>query len=258
MMLTERETLKLGRSQWTPVFIPVSTSVRCFKQIFGTSWAELTRVDITDASTTDAFSYDDRINVALFHPSFIGNTVQIEYTHFGVPNPGIVDLLPSMIAEQARFNRNSIVSGLYVVREYVEGVVTGWNGQNISLSPGLVRLEGDVYHVGGSFWDLNKMGGQAGGDIVTAAAFFLKRNLLSDVQIRSHLIESPRIVLSARYLVDNGGGISSALNSLQQKIGDTRGGYVEMLKCIVVSRSGGVPPDLTFYHDPRFRVPSIY
>lgn len=257
-MYHENKTIKLVRSQWSPVFIPVSSSIRCFKQVYGSTWSEIDRVDITDSSTTDAFTYDEQINVLLFHPSFVGNFVQIDYDHYGIPNPGTLDLVPFIISEQCRFNNNRIVSGLYVVREYSEGMTTGWNGRSINLAPGIVHLAGSTFSIGGSYWDLNKLGGQAGGNIVTAAVFYLDYSRLSDTQLRTHMIESPQLMLSSRYNLDDGGGISSALLDLRQQVGNVGDGFVEVLKCIVIGRPYGLPPTLVLRYEPMFRVVPIY
>lgn len=251
-----RQKVTLRRSQWAPVFIPRADTIRAFKKVAGETWAEIDRVDLADSSSADSYSYDDKIRVLLFHPTMVGNMVSIEYEHDGVPNPGTLDTLPTILAEQAIRDYNKVNTGLFVLREYIDGLYTGWNGMNLTISGGMVTLSGDIYSVGCSTWDLAMMGGQSGEDIVTVAMFYLDKAALSDVQEKSRFIEAPKRMLTSRYKFEEGRGLSSALTELNQTIeamGDIPG-FVELLKVVVQSQPAPEPPILSFFYEPRFRV----
>ena len=261
-MPTYINTTTLSRSQVVPVYIPDPATVRVFKKIYGDSWSEMDRVDLSDAQATDSYSYDENINVFLFHPLLIGSTIQVQYEHNNVSNPGTLDLLPNILALQSTHNYNKILSGLHINRSYMEGLYSGWNGYTAVLNGGMARLEGDIYTVGDTYWDLNKFGAQSGRDIVTTTLFYLYERELSDVQRRSSFIESPTYMTTSRYALDGGGGISSSLTELNDRLASKFGeltdtsGFIEVLRMVIVSKEAPSPPDVHFTYEHRFRFSS--
>lgn len=242
--------------------MPDQSTVRVFKKIHGDSWREMDRVDFSDAQATDSYSYDEQINVFLFHPLLIGSTIQIQYSHNNVSNPGTLDLLPNILAQQSTHNYNKILSGLYINRSYIDGIYSGWNGYTAVLNGGMARIEGEIYTVGDTYWDLNKFGAQAGCDTVTTTLFYLYEQDLSDIQRRSSFIESPSCIKTKRYALDGGGGISSSLTELNdrlaRKLGDLMdsSGFIEIMRMVVVSKCAPEPPDIHFTYESRFRFSS--
>ena len=249
------QTIVLRRSQWAPVFIPVPDTLRVHKKSSANTWREIDRVDINDSSSADTYSYDGEITSILFHPTFVGGTVRVEYTHNNVPNPGTLDLLPTLLAEQARSDYNRVNGGLHILREYVDGQYTGWSGRNMVVSSGMVSLFGDLYSVGRSTWDLNRLGGQAGENIVTVSMLYISHDEISTVQATTRLIAAPKVFISGRYLVGDGGGVSSALTEINQFISDNSGGlgFVELMRVVVESQKEPLPPNITIWYEPSFR-----
>ncbi len=258
-MPTYTTTIILDRPQWIPVYIPEASSVRAFKKIQGDSWAELNRVDLVDVQSTDSYSYDDKINVFLFHPMLKGSKMQIQYDHESVPNPGVIDILPNVLAAQATHNYNKILSGLHVVRSYVNGIYSGWNGTNLVLNGGMIRLDGRTYAVGETYWDLNSKGAQAGEDIVTSTLFYLHASSISDTQKNTNIINSPSYFTSKRYSLNQGGGISSSLTELNNIIalylGDNSSklGFIEILRMVIISKKAPEAPEISFKYEKKFR-----
>ncbi len=258
-MPTYINTSTLARSQFIPVYIPEPSTVRVFKKIYGDSWSEMDRVDLSDAQATDSYSYDEQIHVFLFHPLLIGSTIQVQYEHNNVSNPGTLDLLPNILAIQATHNYNKILSGLYLNRSYVDGLYTGGNGYSAVINSGVVRLDGEIFTVGDSYWDLNKFGAQAGHETVTTTLFYIYGKELSETQRSSSFIEAPSYITTARYSLAEGGGISSSLtelnNRLTVKFGDSTDttSFVEVMRLVVISKKAPSPPDIHFTYENRYR-----
>lgn len=261
MALYVTNTVLTG-SQWIPLHIPVSSSIRNFKRIKGEGWIELSRTDFLEVRSTNSFSYDDKIYVIMFHPLLKGSEVQIQYEHNGVANPGVKDLLPDIIAKQALFEYNRIISGLFVIRNYMNGLNTGWNGMNMVLGGGLARIQGSMYNIGENHYDLNKFGAQSGENMVVSTLFYLLGSSISETQKKTKFIESPSYIQSGRYSYDEGMGLSSALTELNLKLSrilqEGPEGFIDVLRMTVISQKEPLPPEITFHYENKFRYASIY
>jgi len=258
-MSTYITKITLSRAQFLPIFIPISTSIRVFKKIYGDNWYELDRVDLMEGSSPDTYSYDELLYAILFNPVLIGNTLQIQYEHDGVPNPGVVDLVPSWIADQAIYNYNCVISGLYALKNSVAGNEECGSKYSMTLDGGMVRLGGRVLSVGSTYWDLNKFGARSGDRIVTSTLFYMAEAELSDTQKRVGFIKTPRYIKTTQYAYNDGRGVAGSLTELNTKLktlllafGET--GFIELLRLTIVSQVGDTPPDLFYYYEPRFRV----
>ena len=248
----------LSRAQFIPVFIPESSSLRVFKKIYGDSWIELDRVDLMEGSSPDSYSYDDNIYTILFNPALIGNTLNIQYDHNNVPNPGIVDLLPTIIAEQSLYNYNCILSGLYALNSYVDGSIPCGTTTSLSLMGGLISISGLLYSMGTTYWDLNKFGAQSGDDIVTSTLFYITDMGLSDHQKMTKFIQTPLYTKTTQYNFDDGGGIASSLtelnNYIQKYLADhTTNSFIEIMRLVVVSHKAPQDAEIFTHYEPKFR-----
>lgn len=253
-------TRVLTRSQFIPIYIPSSPSIRVFKKIHGDSWYELDRVDLMEGSSPDTYSYDDKLVALLFNPILIGNEIQIQYEHDGVPNPGVVDLVPTILGEQAYYNYNSIISGLYGIDSYIEGNVHCGSKTSYILDGGIVRIDGLLYSVGNTYWDLNKFGAQSGKDIVTSLLFYLYKPTISDTQLKTKFIQTPNILRTAQYNLADGRGISSSMTELNNAIqtifsnNDGESSFIEIVRLTVVSKKAPYSPDVYSYYESKYRV----
>jgi hypothetical protein len=250
----------LSRAQYMPIYIPVSSSIRVFKKIYGDSWYELDRVDLMEGSSPDTYSYDEKLYALLFNPMLVGNTLQIQYDHNKVPNPGTIDLLPSLIIEQASFNYNRIVSGLYVVDSYMMTNVRCGSSSSLTLDGGIIAVGGEMYSVGNTYWDLNQFGAAAGDNIVSGALFYISHVDISESQRGKRFISVPSYMKTTKYNFSDGGGISSALTELNErlqqffsKIGTTDG-FIEIMRLIIISKKSPEQPETLIYYEPKYRV----
>jgi len=250
----------LERPQLVPIFIPDPATVRAFVRGQGELWTEIDRVDLTDMRSVSSYTYDDKINVYLFHPLMVGIEVQIQYDHSNVPNPGVVDLLPNIVAQQARYDFNRVLSGLYVDMVYKDGVFTAWKGKNIILTGGIVRLNGYLYTVGTSDWPITELHPSMRPNTVQASMFYVYEGQLSQKAKDLSFIETPGIIRSKTFELGlDGAGISDALSDINWNIRNLlnsmdMNGFVELIRTIVIPGVGDSEPQVNFYYDPQFRV----
>lgn len=256
---TITKTLKV--SQITPVYVPHEDSIRVFKKIHGDSWRELDRVDLMESQTADTYSYDSRLYVIMLNPLLIGNQIRYQYTHDGVPNPGVPDLLASWMAEKMAFDHYRVRSGLYM------STATTYDGLNCGstrtavLEGGLVTINNVLFSVGTTHYDLNHFGAASGDNTLTTTLFYIDPQEITPGQRDSGFILAPSYKKTMPRKNDTEGrAIGSSYNELNKfinsKVADSGLPVIELLRMTIVS--GPTDPSIFLYYDSKFRVPPAF
>ncbi len=251
------ELRKLTSGKEVLTFIPDLQTLRVYNQVREDFWRELYLTAGSLHLDPMNFSYQDREGSLTFSNRISSTYVRIEYEHNGVINPSSSSLIPRILQSWSGKLNFFIKDGLYVTRTYVNGA-TGWNGWNMQVSSGSISFRGDIYSVGENYYDLQNMGAAAGQDMVTGfLMYFTDQSVLGADSSKS--LKRPELLISGRHMLDDGGGIDAAMNSLyntlytDKKVTTSSDNYAEVLRGAVVSQ-GVNPPQLHIYYTPKSRI----